>query len=393
MNPRKKILLLVPRFPFPPLSGGEKWLANLIEFLSSDFDLYLFSFLTDNMEKQQTAIAMDIERKYVKKIFLIKKPDMSKSASGLPYLPKIYACQEASKLLKKIVKEVKPDMAHIIFFEMAQYSIDLPKDLPKLYTEIDASYFYPWKGFLREMAGLKGFFKISEIFKTLKYTKKYFPLFDAATAIAFKDGKNIRKYFNTHIYYTPNAIKVKDFVNNDGKTKRKNQILFLGHYPHFPNEDAALRLVKKIFPKIKKIIPSAKLCLAGSFPTEKIKNLSKDDISVPGTVADVREFFWQSEVFAAPTKYGLGTKGKILEAFAAGIPVVASKNAVEGIRGARHKENVLIAKTNIEFAKYVGLLLLDKSLAKKISLNAYKLVSKDYDFSSVAKTFKKLYNL
>lgn len=108
---------------------------------------------------------------------------------------------------------------------------------------------------------------------------------------------------------------------------------------------------------------------------------------------DIREFFWQSEVFAAPTKYGLGTKGKILEAFAAGIPVVASKNAVEGIKGAKHKENILIAKTNIEFAKYVNLLLLDKDLAKKISANAYNFVLENYDFSATAKTFKKIYSI
>ncbi|MBU2530806.1 MAG: hypothetical protein KKD35_07180, partial [Elusimicrobia bacterium] len=278
MNKRKKILLIVPRFPFPPLSGGEKWIANLIEFLSVDFGIFLFSFFSDNMEKQQTAIAMDIERKYLKKVFLIKKPAIAKK-SPIPYLPKMYKCEDAANFLNKISKEIKFDMAHIIFFEMAQYASALPSSLPKLYTEIDASYFFPWKFFLRESAGFKGLFKISEILKTLKYIKKYYPLFKAATAIALKDGKHISEYFKDKpLYYTPNAIKIKDFENKDTTVKKKNQILFLGHYPHFPNEDAAIRLAEKIYPKIKRVIPTAKLCLAGSFPTEKIKKLSNENI-------------------------------------------------------------------------------------------------------------------
>lgn len=100
MTPRKKILLIVPRFPFPPLSGGEKWVANLIEFLSLNFDIFLFSFFSDNMEKQQTAIAMDIERKYLKKVFLNKKPVMANKFSIMPYLAKMYDSHEAHKSLK-----------------------------------------------------------------------------------------------------------------------------------------------------------------------------------------------------------------------------------------------------------------------------------------------------
>ena len=84
--------------------------------------------------------------KVEKKVFLIKKPVMRKKSS-LPYLPKMYKCENAEIFLNKISKKIKFDLAHIVFFEMAQYSATLPSSLPKLYTEIDSSYFFPWKFF------------------------------------------------------------------------------------------------------------------------------------------------------------------------------------------------------------------------------------------------------
>ena len=365
MNNRKKVFLIVPRFPFPALSGGEKWVSSLVKFLSKDFDIYMFSFFTDYLEKYQTAVAMNMEKKYLKKIFLINRNNPKDGDRAMPHLPKMYNSGKAAQIIKKAVKEIKPDIAHIIFYEMAQYAAALPEDLPKVYTEIDSSYFFPWKSFLRETAGLKGFLEISQTIKTQNYAKKYYHLFDSVTAIAEKDIKNISKYFkNKHIHYTPNSLIVNDFTNQNTVKKNKHQILFIGHYPHFPNEDAALRLAKKIFPKVKKTIPSATLCLAGSFPTQKIKNLSRDDVFVPGTVDDIKKFLWRGKVFAAPTKYGLGTKGKVLEAFAAGIPVVASQNAAEGIAGAKHGENILIAKNSKEFAHHISHIMLNDDLAR-----------------------------
>ena len=70
MAQRRKVLLITPRFPYPSLSGGEKWAAALARGLAGDYEVSLFSFTNPGMEAHQTALAMSLEGKVFKKVFL-----------------------------------------------------------------------------------------------------------------------------------------------------------------------------------------------------------------------------------------------------------------------------------------------------------------------------------
>ena len=159
MAARRKILLITPRFPFPSVSGGEKWAAALAGSLSADHELSLFTFTHPGAETHPTALAMSLEGKLFKKIFLLPRPDGG--ADGrLPALPALYWSPEAAAALSRAALETGAELAHILFSEMACYEAALPAALPVIYTEIDSSYLYPWKSFPRN--GGTGLFQISE---------------------------------------------------------------------------------------------------------------------------------------------------------------------------------------------------------------------------------------
>lgn len=390
-GPRPKVLLITPRFPFPSLSGGEKWAARLAEGLAENYELSLFSFTSPGAEMHQTALAMNLEGKLFKKIYLLPKPE-NRERTSLPSLPAMYWSPEAAAALGKAAAETGAKLAHILFSEMAGYEAALPPGLPLVYTEIDSSYLYPWKYYLRETAGLKGFFKAGEFLRSRAYARRHYGRFNAVTFITASDGRDIARYLKTALTaVTPNAVRAGEFSVPPGNLKNQGEILFLGHYPHYPNEDAALRLARRIFPLVKAEFSRATLTLAGSFPTRAVAALAGHNVSVPGTAADIRPFFWRAEVFAAPVRYGLGAKGKILEAFAAGLPVVASREAAAGIEGAVDGVHLLVAGTDRDFAAKTALLLKDPARRAELAANALDLARKKFSFEGVTSTIIGLY--
>lgn len=390
-GPRRRILLITPRFPFPSLSGGEKWAARLAEGLAENYELSLFTFAAPGAETHQTALAMSLEGKLFKKIFLLPKPE-NPGKTSLPALPAMYWSPEAAAALQRAAAETGAELAHILFSEMACYEAALPPGLPLVYTEIDSSYLYPWKYYLRETAGLKGFFKAGEFLRSRAYARRHFGRFNAATFITASDGQDIARYLKTGLTaVTPNAVRAREFAVPPGNFKNQGEILFLGHYPHYPNEDAALRLARRIFPLVKAEFSRATLTLAGSFPTRAVAALAGHNVAVPGTAADVRPYFWRAEVFAAPVRYGLGAKGKILEAFAAGLPVVASREAAAGIEGAVDGVHLLVAGTDRDFAAKTALLLKTPALRAELAANALGLAREKFSFEGVTSTITGLY--
>jgi len=111
----------------------------------------------------------------------------------------------------------------------------------------------------------------------------------------------------------------------------RSGVLFFGNYAHAPNVDAARWLAAEIMPRVWKRIPGVPLTLAGADPTPALKRLASPLVRVPGFVDDLEPELGSHRVFAAPLRYGAGLKGKILQAMAAGVPIVTTTVGAEGI--------------------------------------------------------------
>lgn len=98
-----------------------------------------------------------------------------------------------------------------------------------------------------------------------------------------------------------------------------------------PNVDAAVWLGERVWPLVRRRRPDARLLLVGRSPAPRVQQLGCSDITVTGTVPDVRPFLAQARVAVAPLLSGGGTRLKVLEALDAGRPVVATRIGVEGL--------------------------------------------------------------
>ncbi len=117
-------------------------------------------------------------------------------------------------------------------------------------------------------------------------------------------------------------------------------LMYAGGYAWSPNADAAHALITDIFPRVRERYPDARLLLVGQWPTAEMQAAARADahIVVTGEVADVRPYLMEADIVPVPLLVGGGMRVKILEAFAAGVPVVSTTKGAEGIQIADGRE-------------------------------------------------------
>ncbi len=108
-------------------------------------------------------------------------------------------------------------------------------------------------------------------------------------------------------------------------------MLFLGSFRHLPNVEALDWFLKRVLPKIRAAEPRARLVVIGSDPPPRHSLPGSEAVELIGFVEDVREPLARYSVFVCPILSGSGVRVKLLEAFAAGIPVVSTRLGAEGL--------------------------------------------------------------
>ncbi|MSP13610.1 MAG: glycosyltransferase [Chloroflexi bacterium] len=142
------------------------------------------------------------------------------------------------------------------------------------------------------------------------------------------------------VYVVPNTVDVASYEMVDFLPLSLNQtpqdqqtIIFPAMFGYPPNQAAAQYLLQEVFPRLLQRISGCRLILAGSHPTPAMIAAAQGDprIVVTGAVADVRPFLAEASAMVAPLFEGGGTRFKILEAFAAGVPVITTAKGIEGL--------------------------------------------------------------
>ena len=179
-----------------------------------------------------------------------------------------------------------------------------------------------------------------------------------------------------------------DFFQRPLRSARSNDLVFVGSMDWMPNIDGMRWFLDEILPIIRQRRPDARLAIVGRNPPPSVTAAARDpQITVTGTVPDVRPFLWESAVSIVPLRVGGGTRLKIFEAMAAGAPVVSTAVGAEGLP-VRHGENIRIADTAAAFAAECLALLEDESTRQTLSANGSDLIRTKFSWETVTLRFE-----
>jgi glycosyltransferase involved in cell wall biosynthesis len=163
-----------------------------------------------------------------------------------------------------------------------------------------------------------------------------------------------------------------------------DRLLYIGLMSYAANTEAVQWFASEILPVIHLRRPGAVLTVAGSKPPESIRNLDDGhSILVKGYVEDLKPLHLESSIMVVPLLAGGGSRLKILEAFAAGTPVVSTTKGAEGL-GVKDGRHLLIADEPGDFAAAVIRLGEDATLYQELRANARALVEESYDWPVLA---------
>ncbi len=383
---KQHILLVTPFPPYPLNNGGALRVYNLVRNLNMQFDFTLLSFVES---KAQMAYVQEYKHLFRDVHLIERKPTLAKTImkNELPENYSHYICSNMAKSLQNILSTNGVDFVQVEFPWMAYYG-SLVHNRPTIFVEHDVGNMFFGKSFLRPEKGIK---RIVTPLKALNYENAFIESYDKVVTVTEKDKEVLNVLFpSVNVTSIETGVDTEAFLYAYKNNTRKN-LVYLGSYRHYPNEDAVVYFVEEIFPLIKEKDGDVKLTLVGSHPTRRINRLKgREDIVITGTVPDVKSYLENGTVFIAPVCLGGGIKGKILEAMAVGLPVVATPLAATGL-GARDGENILIGATPGEFAEKVLSLLSDDIMREKISLNGRRLIEERFDWKVLAKKMKAVY--
>jgi glycosyltransferase involved in cell wall biosynthesis len=191
------------------------------------------------------------------------------------------------------------------------------------------------------------------------------------------------------VFTVPNGVDLQRFVFQPINDSNK-RILFIGGLDYIPNLDSAQYFLRDIFPLIHLQIPKVELNIVGRELWRVRGETTSPGVEFHENVPDVLPYFRKAGILVVPLRYGAGTRIKILEAMAAGLPVVTTSKGCEGL-DVKNNEHLLIADTPESFAHAVHKLLEDAGLRAYITKNARHLVEQKYSWEIIVSDIEKYY--
>ncbi len=369
-SPDKPSVLFVSPYPIcPPVHGGGVFMYQTALELAPLCALHLVILLDHEWERRQHA---ELEGKAASVEYLVRTEGKPKElGSIIPFSVREFASADLEWLLHREIYLRQIDVLQLEYTALGQYVAEF-RQIACVLFEHDV-YFQSisraWPGMRGATRKMKAAF---EYLRALRYELNILPKFDRVQICSPEN----RDYL---LSFLP-ALGDKLDDNRAGIATSRYQfqtggrepytMLFLGSFRHPPNVEALDWFTRRALPAVLERWPQARLVVVGADapPRHSLPDLP-DNIELRGFVEDVREPLSRYTVFVCPIRSGSGMRVKLLEAFAAGIPVVSTRIGAEGLT-AKDGEICALADDPAEFARKIIELFTDGEKARQLAERA-----------------------
>lgn len=227
----------------------------------------------------------------------------------------------------------------------------------------------------------------------LSAERRWCPTFQVNTVVSDDEAQLIKSSCGkSNICVVPNGVDVNYFTPRPDPGG--SRLLFCGRLDQLANRGAIVYFFDSIWPHLSGKVKDIAIDVVGKNPPAWLRELSQRDprVQVPGFVDDVRPYFEKATIFVCPITDGGGTRLKILDALAMGMPIVSTTFAASGLC-LNHGRHVLLADSPDDFANRVLQLLSDTMLRESLSLAGRQVVDSLYSWDVIGRSLWDTYAL
>lgn len=386
-----KILYLSAWFPYPPDNGARIRAYYLMKSLAEKHDVYLISLLQDDSDPVNAD-----KLSSVCKVVSLHRSNWFRGGSlksFLGYFSRVPRSVvetfnlEVIRSVREAIDTINPNVIIASSLGVAAY---IPHDV-NIATVLDEHNceFGILKRSVETASGCIRRFRAELTWKkAMQWEKSICRRFDAVTIVSERDKQMLLKACPSlsAVHVVPNGVDT-ELYSHVKYNPRPAILIYNGALTYGANLDAIRFYISEIYPILRKTIPAVKLVVTGRTSGVDLTGIADcSGIELTGYVEDIRTVLESSAACIIPLRQGGGTRLKILEAMAAGVPVVSTSIGAEGIEAVPGK-HLLIADEPFEFANVVGQVLGDDSLNRNLRTAARDLVEEKYSWKKISVLF------
>lgn len=408
---RKRVLWLSHLLPYPPKGGVLQRSYNLLTEVSKCHEVTLLAFAQEGLlELHYGSITKGIEetvRELSGVCHEVKVVPMPLSSvpfskhiialtslfTNYPYTLNWLNSKKYRNEIKNLLKDYNFDLIYCDTVSLAIYQ-DSFKSIPFVVGHHNIESDMMKRRSINETNWIKKIYFDIEAKKILKYERNLCKKASLNITCSALDSEKLRRALPaSRISEIPNGVDLNYFVPEPRKLKGKKNITFLfaGRLNAYTNSKAALFIAKEIWPILRSHFSGSRFFIVGSNPPKEVLLLAENDdgLVVTGFVEDIRPYLRDSDIYICPISDGGGTKLKVLDALAMGIPIIANPIACEGI-DVTEGENILFAEKPDQYARQAAKLLENEMRYHEFSANSINLIENCYSYTGIGKKLSQL---
>jgi len=388
-----RIAVFTPYLPYPPDTGGKIRSYYLLRALTERFevDLYTVYYGKGPSPEQIQALEQHCRRVF---LFRLKKPwrtrdRIRRTLVPLPRAVDHFHTSHSLALARQHLRDGEYDLVVADEICMTPYA-ELVPHLPRLVIRHKVEYVHYKEVALARPLGLEKALDLIEAIKLRRYGRAKMPFYQAYLACSEQDAALISQDApGIPALVIPNGADLETFVPSGRPKSQIPTLLYVGSMHYYPNIDAMQFFFETMFESVHRAVPNVRVQIVGHAPPPEIRRLANlPGVEVTGTVPDVWPYYDRATVFIVPLRLGGGTRLKIVEAMAMGLPVVSTTVGAEGL-DISPGENILIADDAASFVENVLQLLANPDLRARIAEGG-QILARRYDWKELTKPYPDL---